>query len=86
MDSYKIKYNFTVNECSSDNKGKSRQVIIPIVNSSLRSYTINDSSDNPVEEDSIYNISLTAVNSVESSVAARNAHLVMTNTTGMSLL
>ena len=57
---YEIQYNFTIRECP----GNSRNVWnVTINDSSLRSYTLANSTDTPVEEDSDYFIMLTAVNS-----------------------
>ena len=66
VESYKINYNFIVNECQ-DGYNSS----IYLMDGSLRSYNITNSSDHLVEEDSTYNITLTAVNSVTSSEAAK---------------
>ena len=54
---YELRYNFTIRGC--DNyTGEGHEVI----NGSLRSYTLENSSETPVEEDSVYNIVLIAVN------------------------
>ena len=57
---YEIQYNFTIRECQ-----ESSEIFwnITINNSSLRNYTLVNSTDTPVEEDSDYFIMLTAVNS-----------------------
>ena len=53
---YELRYNFTIEECYSENASK-------WINGSLTSYTLKNSSETPVEEDSAYDIFLTAVNS-----------------------
>ena len=63
VDSYEINYSYTVIECGSE-RGNFPAVTVPVSDSSLRSYTITNSPTTPVEEDSSYSISLTAVNSV----------------------
>ena len=56
---YELQYNFTIRECES-NIGN---VGMDVVNGSLRSYTLKKGTETPVEEDSIYTILLTAMNS-----------------------
>ena len=68
VDSYEISYNFTVNECSGD-EDNFPPVTAIVIDGSLRSHTITNSTMTPVEEDSIYYISLTAANSVGRSEA-----------------
>ena len=55
---YELQYNFTIKECA-NSTGKGNEVI----NGSLSSYSLRNSSKTPVEADSIYNILLIAVNS-----------------------
>ena len=74
MDSYEISYSFTIDECSVDH-GNFPPVTV-MLSGSLRNYTITNSSTTPVEEDSTYSISLTALNSV-----GRSAMTVITNVT-----
>ena len=63
VDRYQINYNYSVEECSSE--GSTFPTVIVILNNgSLRSYNLINSSFTPVEEDGIYFISLTAMNSV----------------------
>ena len=57
---YEIQYNFSIRECQ-DNIWNAWNVIIN--DGSLRNYTLVNSTDTPVEEDSDYFIMLTAVNS-----------------------
>ena len=47
---------------------------------------ITNSSDHPVEENSVYNISITAQNSVVNSTATRNLQLVQTGKAGVLAL
>ena len=54
---YELRYNFTIKECYSENNASKW------INGSLTSYTLRNSSETPVEEDSAYSIFLTAVNS-----------------------
>ena len=68
MNGYEINYSYQVIECIYD--GDTRPfppVTVFMNNGSLRSYTIMNSRTTPVEEDSQYTISITAVNSVERS-------------------
>ena len=69
VESYKIKYCFSVNECNDEHNFSC--FTIHLTNGSLRSYDITDNNDHPVEEDSTYNISVIAVNSVTSSQEAK---------------
>ena len=55
---YELRYNFTINECYSENNEW-----IDMIDGSLTSYTLRNSSETPVEEDSVYSIFLKAVNS-----------------------
>lgn len=58
--SYELQYHFNIQECSDYNE---QNWTITIFDTSLRQYTILNSTETPVEEDSIYHITLTAVNS-----------------------
>ena len=78
--SYEINYSYTVMECGSEG-GNFPTVTISEPDGSLRSYTITNSSVAPVEEDSMYSISLTAVNSVDRSIPS-NTMEVATPETG----
>lgn len=66
--SYEINYMYTVDECRSEG-GNFSPVTVTLSNhyGSLRSYTLNNSLLTPVEEDSIYSITLIARNSVTES-------------------
>ena len=67
--SYKIQYNFTIRECADE---MATLITSHELNETMNrnNYTIRNSADMPVEEDSDYNISLVAVNSDVSSPAA----------------
>ena len=57
--SYKLYYNFIIRECpDKTNSGWN----VKINNNSHRSFTVMNSTETPVEEDSVYNISIAAVN------------------------
>ena len=55
---YKLEYNFTIRDCENYTSEGNE-----VINGNLTSYTLKNSSETPVEEDSAYNIFLTAVNS-----------------------
>ena len=62
MDRYEINYRYFIEECES---GKTfPPVTVSVNDDSLRRYTLNNSASTPVEEDSVFQITLTAVNSV----------------------
>ena len=67
--SYKIQYNFTIRECADE---MATLITSHELNETMNrnNYTIRNSADMPVEEDSDYNISLIAVNSNVNSPAA----------------
>ena len=78
MDSYMLYYEYTISQCSG-NEGEYPPVTIRISDGSLREYTIENSSDTPVEEDSEYSaITLRAVNTVDTSEPSNS----VTTTTG----
>ena len=66
--SYKIQYNFTIRECADEMATlvTSHELSVTM---NRNNYTIRNSADMPVEEDSDYNISLIAINSNVSSPA-----------------
>ena len=65
VDGYEINYSYDVIECLRDGDTQPfPPVTVTLNNGSLRNYTIMNSTTTPVEEDSQYNISITAVNSV----------------------
>ena len=78
VQNYTIKYNFTVNNCNH----KSEQYTI-MIDGKLRMYNITNDSAHAVEEDSTYDILLTATNSVGSSTEVRSNILVTTTTAGI---
>ena len=55
---YELRYNFTIRECE-NYTGEGNKMI----NSSFRSFTLENNSETPVEEDSVYSIFLIAMNS-----------------------
>ena len=59
VDSFEINYIYIISECTT----RSPPVMISVSNSSQRSYTIVNGPDTPVEEDSEYSITLSAINS-----------------------
>ena len=71
VDSYILDYEFSINECSG-NQGTVRKTIS---DGSLRMYTIVNSTDTLVEEDSMYYITLIAVNSVDTSEPSNSARV-----------
>ena len=73
VDSYVLTYQFTVNQCSG-NESIFPPVQAIITDGSLREYTIENSSDTPVEEDSMYSsITLRAMNRVDTSELSNSA-------------
>ena len=62
---YELRYNFTIRTCE-NYTGEGNRVI----NSSFRSFTLENTSETPMEEDSIYSILLIAVNSAGRSEAS----------------
>ena len=78
MDSYMLYYEYTVRQCSG-NEGLFQPVTTRISDGSLREYTVENSSDTPVEEDSEYStITLRAINIVDTSEPSNS----VTATTG----
>ena len=55
---YELEYNFTIRDCKNYTSEGNE-----VINGNLTSYTLRNSSETPVEEDSACNIFLTAVNS-----------------------
>ena len=56
---YEINYSYTVNHCP---QYRPVQNTIVNVSGSMRIYTLLNTSENPIEEDSIYTITITAIN------------------------
>ena len=74
MDGYEINYSFQINECVDEGNTVSTPLMMVVLNNgSQRSYTILNSPDTPVEEDSSYTITITAVNSVGRSAPSNTA-------------
>ena len=84
VDSYEINYNSIIQDCVSEGVGNLPPVKVSVDNSSLRSYmyTLNDGPDSPVEEYSLFRITLTAVNSVTRSVPSQHV-MIATAEAGM---
>ena len=78
VNGFKIAYTYEVNECRDENPLPFPPVTVTLNNGSLRGYTIINSSLSLVEEDSVFTISVTAVNSVTESIPSNT----VTTTTG----
>ena len=85
VDSYEIGYEHSIHECRDEGMGNFPAITVMGVNGSLRSYTLTNSSSTPVEEDSTFFITLTAVNSVTRSEPTPPAQ-VMTADAGNQLV
>ena len=72
VDSYEINYQYIVKQCIGEG-GSFPAITVMEINGSLRSYTLTNSALTPVEEDSLFSISLTAVNDVEMSASSESA-------------
>ena len=74
VDGYVIYYSFQINECIREgNTVPLLPFVLKLNNGSQRSYTIINSTATPVEEDSSYTITITAVNSVGRSTPSNTA-------------
>ena len=73
MDRYEINYRYLIEECESEGGISFAPVTVSVNDSTLRGYTLNNSASSPVEEDSVFRIILTAVNSVTRSVPSQPA-------------
>ena len=71
--SYRIVYSYTVNECIGEDTRPIPPVTVVLNNGALRSYTITNNPTSPVDEDSNYLITVTAVNSVTESNPSNTA-------------
>ena len=71
MDGYEINYRYFIEECESEGGRPFLPVIVLVNDGTLRRYTLNNSASSPVEEDSLFRITLTAVNSVTRSVPSQ---------------
>ena len=72
MDRYEINYHYTINECVNE-EGSFPPVIVSVNDGTLRRFTLNNSASTPVEEDSEFRITLTAVNSETRSLPSQPA-------------
>ena len=67
VDYFEISYNYSINECSADDEMIPPMTVL-LINGTERTYIIMKSPTTPVEEDSKYMISLTAIrNGIRSS-------------------
>ena len=80
VDKFLVQYNYTVNAC-----GERRTITINMTVQDNDMYLISDSDETPVEEDSQYDISVTAFNSVGSSEAV-TIHNVSTLKSGINFI
>ena len=55
---YELQYNFTIRECEI----RSGNVEVGMIDRFLRKYTLENSTETPIEEDSAYTVFLSAVN------------------------
>ena len=83
VQSYQINYNYTLNECFKDSVGRIMQGSVNVGN--VRTYNLSNSSQTPVEEDSVYSITVTAINNVVSSIPSAT-RMTTTAPAGMSVL
>ena len=73
MDRYEINYRYFIEECELEGGGQFLPVTVSVNDGTLRRYTLNNSASTPVEEDSEFRITLTAINSVTRSVSSQPA-------------
>ena len=59
-----INYRYLIEECESEGGRLLSPVTVSVNDVTLTKYTLNNSVSSPVEEDSLFRITLTAVNSV----------------------
>lgn len=82
VERYEITYNFNVNArpglCTRSNTDP---VTVELTDGSSNSYTLTNSMSTPVEEDGVYNISITAINSAGRSTPA-NVSMINTGQAG----
>ena len=71
MDRYEINYHYSIEEC--EYYTSFPPVTVSVSDGTLRRYTLNNSASTPVEEDSEFRMTLTAVNSVTRSVPSQPA-------------
>ena len=77
---YQINYNYTINECSRDNAGQAVQESVTVDN--VTSFNLSNNSTVVVEENSVYFITVTAVNNVTKSVSSE---IISANTSAAGL-
>ena len=77
---YQINYSYTINECPRDSVGRIMQGSVNV--GDVRTY--NFSSQTSVEEDSVYSITVTAINSVVRSIPSAT-RMKTTAPAGMSV-
>jgi hypothetical protein len=73
VDKYEINYLYIIEECALEGGGPFLPVTVSVDNGTLRRYTVNNSASAPVEEDSEFRITLTAINSVTRSAPSQPA-------------
>ena len=83
VDKYEINYLYIINECQLEGGRIFPPVTVSENDGTLRRYTLNNSGLTPVEEDSLFRIILTAVNSVTRSGPSQP---VMTTTAEAGIL
>ena len=80
VERYEIYYNFTINQCRAIS-GRNNMMQDSIINAGgQRAYTLENSPDTPIEEDSTYFITVTAINQVTNSTS--QVQSVVTSTAG----
>ena len=73
VDRYEINYHYLIEECESEGGRPFPAVTVSVNDGTLRRFTLSNSVSSPVEEDSVFQITLTAVNSVTRSVPSQPA-------------
>ena len=87
MESYQIRYEYSINECIGERDNFSSDSVTVVLNKgSLRSYTLTNSSLTPVEEDSSFFLTLRAVNGAMMSDPTPPAHVETADAGMISLL
>ena len=71
VDRYEINYGYFIEECELEGGRPFPSVTVSVNDGTLRRYTLNNSASTPAEEDSLFRITLTAVNSVTRSVPSQ---------------
>ena len=73
VDRYEINYHYLIEECEFEGGGLFPSVTVTVSDGTLRRYTLNNSASTPVEEDSVFRVTLTAINNATRSVASQPA-------------